>query len=1176
MSDINQRLNALSPEKRALLEQMLREQEAQTQRTLAIPRRQSSENLPLSFVQQRIWFLDQLEPGSATYNISMAVRLAGALDHALLSRSFNAVIGRQEALRTIIAKSEDGPSLVILPAAPWDLPLIDLASMAAEDRERELQHLIERESRQPFDLSQGPLLRVILVRLDAAEHVLILTMHHIIADQWSMNVLIGELAALYTGFVSGQPAALPELPIQYADFALWQNRQEALLADQLDYWKQQLRPKEGGKLPTIQLPRDQTAGAAQDAKSAAQLVLDCSPSLTGSLNALAQHEGATLFMLLSATLKLLFQRYTQQDDIILGAPTAGRGRSEVEGLIGCFLNTLALRTDLSGDPEFRELLRRERTVVLDAYAHQDLPFEKVVEAIQPERQLNRNPVFDVMLNVINTRETAVSFPELALTVLDQEHIESKFWLSLYVSEQNQGLNLRLVYRSDLFADARMRCLLDQFGLLLDQIVANPDLPISRYSLVTPATAGLLPDPRATLDEPRQTPVPELIRSVAARQPEHPAISQGDHSLSYRTLIVHAERIAAALLADGLESGAVVGVSGERSVGLIVSMLGVLLSGGVLLTIAPDLPVARQQLMVREAGATRLLLVDDTPGEQHWSHGDAALRVLAVPPDSGLIAAQDRGADADPQLPTLHPEAAAYVFFTSGTTGVPKGVLGCHKGLAHFLSWQRDTFAIGPQDRVGSLTALSFDVVLRDVFLPLVSGATLCLPPHREIAAPATLDWLDQQRISVVHLVPALAQSWLHLGHPAATLGALRLVFFAGEPLTDALVRRWRATFSATTTLINLYGPTETTLAKCFYQVPDNPLLGIQPVGRPLPQTQALVVAGQQRLCGIGEQGEIVIRTPFRSLGYINAPAENAQRFVPSVHRADPADLWYYTGDQGRYRPDGTLEILGRRDQQVKLRGVRVELGEIEAALEQHPRVQKAILAVHEFAPGDERLVAYIVENGEPRTQNLEPNGEQTNRVPSGSTKEQTNKAVPDLPSPAAAGEGPGVRAITEGLPSTLRAFLRAHLPASMIPAVFVPLQTVPLTPNGKIDRAALPQPETFDLAPETAFVAPQNAIEQTIAAIWQEVLHRSQVGIHDNFFDLGGHSLLIVQVQAKLQAALNRPIAVVDLFKYPTIQLLATYLDAASGEPVRQSSETTAQNRVELRKQLMQQRKRSR
>jgi amino acid adenylation domain-containing protein len=1046
----------------------------------------------LSFAQQRMWFSQQIEPNSAAYLIPIAQRLIGTLNVGVLQQSLDAIVAHHSALRTNFISSANGsPVQVISAPRSVELKVIDLTQKQKSNSREQVQRLLKHEAQRPFNLTSDLMLRATLIKLDEQEHILLLVMHHIASDGWSMGILGEQLAALYKAFLNDLPNPLPKLPIQYADFAVWQRQwlSGQVLSTQLDYWKIQL----AGATP-LELPTDQPRPAVQNHQGARQsLVL--SKKLTEALKRLSQRSDTTLFMTLLAAFKTLLYHYTLQEDIIVGTPIAGRNQTETEKLIGCFINTLALRTDLGGNLTFRELLGRVRKVAMEAYLHQDMPFEKLVEELQPERNLSRHPVFDVMFNFINTPQTTWELPGLSLSSLELNEPESIFSLTLYVQEHGGELSLQLVYQQAIFSAARMTCFLNQFQYLLEQIVITPDSPIKLYSLVTPESRPLLPDASAVLPEPRYEFVTTMFTSWANSTPKQSAVCQGDRSWNYSELSTSADALAHILLSHGIKRGEVVAVFGTRSFGLIASAIGVLLSGGVLLTIDPKLPQQRQQIMLQEAKVKHILYIDELPPEDNeiWK----SLAIICVNPHTGL-ATSETNSSAATDLPKLSPDDAAYVFFTSGTTGVPKGVLGCHKGLAHFLTWQRQTFAVGHQDRSAQLTGLSFDVVLRDIFLPLTSGATLCLPAEGDELEPTRiLHWLEREQISLLHTVPTLAQSWLVNVPPAVSLRALKCIFFAGEPLKDTLVRRWRETFpEGKGEIVNLYGPTETTLAKCYYQVTTDILPGVQPIGSPLPETQALILGENNQLCGIGEPGQIVLRTPFRSLGYINASVENSSRFVKNPFCNDEQDLLYYTGDRGRYRPDGSLEILGRLDRQVKIRGVRIELREIETLLGLHPAVREVVVIAREDQPGDERLVAYVVPEGQVST-------------------------------------------------TDVRSFLLEKLPKYMLPSVFVMLDALPLTPNGKVDRRALPMPQVKQEIEET-FVAPRNESECRMAEIWSEVLGIQPISVKDNFFDLGGHSLLAVRLFAQIEKEFGTSIPLATLFQSGTVEALAQMLASGS------------------------------
>jgi amino acid adenylation domain-containing protein len=1041
-----------------------------------------SHPLPLSFAQERFWLLQQIAPENPFYNASIAFQIRGNLDTIALESSLNEIIRRHEALRTQFVTLEGKLTQIV--RENWNFNLEIIEATTANNSQSQIDRFLADRSKQSFDLKHDILLRSALLKLSQTDAIFIVTVHHIVFDKWSEGILCGELTALYNAFSQGQPSPLPELPIQYADFASWQRQK--LNADtrqkQLDYWQQTL----SGHLPRLALPTDGSPLSHGDYRGA-KVHRIIPTSLAKALKSLMRQEKATRFTILLAAFNLLLSRYTGEEDIIIGSPIATRNDIKLENAIGCFLNSIALRTDLSGNPTFRELLHRVSPVVEDAKSHQDVPFEQVVEALGGERHPHRPPVFDVMLNVLNTPPQTLKLSGLELTPLEVGEPESQFAMTLYVEEKSGESHLTLLYQRSLFSAERMAILLEQFEALLEQIVADVDRPVSDYSLITEASRQILPDPGAELPVPEYPLITQQFATQARQVPKQEAIRQGNQTWSYRELHRSAYILAGVLQRAGVGKGDVVAVCGERSFGVIASMLGVFFSGGVLLTLDRNLPEERQAVMLREAKAKYLLSVGQPLV--------ADISTIQVDPQTGRPL--NARFDDDFILPTIDPDDPAYIFFTSGTTGVPKGVLGRHKGLAHFLTWQRETFKIQRSDRSGQLTGLSFDVVLRDIFLPLSSGATLCLPDATvNLSAKSVLPWLEREQITLLHTVPSLAQSWIGDRPSGVSLRSLRRIFFAGEPLTDNLIRAWRQAFPEAGEIVNLYGPTETTLAKFGYRVPQTLLPGIQPVGFPQPSVQGLILSKKNRLCGIGEAGEIVIRTPFRSLGYINASQRDMQRFVQNPWSDDATDILYQTGDRGRYRPDGSVEILGRIDRQVKIRGVRIEPGEIEAVLNTHSAVAQAVVVVREDSPGNKRLVAYAVRQRCQDTTTLQ-----------------------------------------------VREFLKGKLPQFMLPEAIVLLDSLPLTPNGKIDRRALPVPDDARQEESKAVVLPRNAIESQLLNIWQTVLGINNISVRDNFFELGGHSLMMVSLFDAIDRELGKTLPMSLLFEAPTIEALAQHFE---------------------------------
>lgn len=1070
-----------------------------------------------SFSQQRLWLLDQLQPGNPAYNMPAAVRLSGRLDVTAVERSLNEIVRRHEVLRTTLPTVDGQPLQQIAPHLELSIPVVDLSTAPSDERDAEVQRLATEEARQPFDLAGGPLVRAKLLRLGDQEHVALFAMHHVVSDGWSMAVLVREFGALYGAYSRGQPSPLEELPIQYADFAHWQQAwlDGKVLDEQLDYWKKQL-----ADLPSLELPTDRPRPAVQTFQGE-RCEWDISEDLWRDLKSLSDAERVTPFMTLLAALQLLLSRYSGQEDIAVGTPIAGRNRAEVEGLIGCFLNTLVLRTDLSGNPAFRDLLARVRDVALGAYAHQDLPFEKLLDELQPERDLSRTPLFQVFLNMVNLERPRLDLKDLVLETLPAPEPMSKFDMTLYVHERRRGAQLRLVYNADVFDPPRMRFVLHQYEHVLRQIVDAPHSRFNEISLITADCHALLPDPCASLEEPQYEPVTETIEAIASSFAEHPAMTQGGAQWNYGQLWSRAEHLARTLCAHGTTPGEVVAVTGPKSFGLITAMLGIELSGSVLMPLDPDLPRERHETMLRQAEAKTVVVVRSERDVDVGETSQWPLETLTLDADEGQ---PQEGVSpielAEVELPRVSPESPAYVFFTSGSTGQPKGILGSHKGLSHFLAWQRKQFEIGTQDRVAQLTSLSFDVVLRDVFLPLTSGATLCLPERDDLAASGqVIPWLEHEGITVLHAVPTLIRYWLGLAEPGRRYQSVRWLFSAGEPLTDSLVRSWRDVYPGGQ-IVNLYGPTETTMVKCFHIIPEEPASGVQPVGRPLPHTQALVVRSDGQRCAVGEPGQIVLRTPFRTLGYLNPKDCDAGGFVSNPFRNDPSDVVYRTGDGGRYRPDGLLEILGRLDDQVKIRGVRVEPSEVAAVLARHPQVRTSAVLSHQDDRDQYYLAAYVV----PATDAAGVRG-------AGQSDDQVD-TPPDTTATLAKLTG-----------EELQTFLNSQLPPVMVPSAFTFLESMPLLPNGKVDRRALPKSEPTVHAQE--YVPARNPDEEHLADIWSEVLGVEQVGIHDNFFALGGHSLLATQVMSRITRRTQVELPLRELFRSPTVAGLAERIQAA-------------------------------
>ncbi|MBV9789517.1 MAG: amino acid adenylation domain-containing protein, partial [Chloroflexi bacterium] len=1097
--DLPLRLIFEAPTVAAFATQLAQYRPTAAQPIVAAPRDNSP--LPLSFAQQRLWFLDQLQRGSMAYSIPAVVRLSGRLDVPSLARSLNLIVQRHEVLRTTFAAHNNEPVQRIAPEIELALPVIEIKA------EAEIESLIYAEIQRPFDLQEGPLLRVTLLRRSETEQILVFVIHHSVFDGWSQSVLLRELVAFYQAITQQEPIEIAPLPLQYADYALWQRQwlQGAVLEAQLDYWRQQLAGIEPLELPTDH-PRPPVSS-----ERGAHLSFELPDQLRVELQQLSQRSGATLFMTLLAAWQLLLSRYTRQLDIAVGTPIAGRVQPELEGLIGFFVNTLVLRTDLSGNLSFLELIERVRTTALGAYAHQDLPFEMLVETIQPERDLNHHPLFQVMFALQNTPRATIELPELTLEPLVLERHTTKFDLTLTFNETAEGLRGTIDYRSELFEAETIAHMADQLQVLLAAIVADPARRIDRLPLLTGDDAQLLHDWNATTHAFDTAPtLQQLVAAQAARTPEALAVVSAEQQLTYRDLDQRATQLAHYLRRLGVGPEDIVALLLPRCADYIVAALAALKADAAYLPLDAAYPPERLQFMLDDARAVVLL-----------THTDLA---ALVPAFAGPLVALDRAGPLLDQQPTTPlPTCAtadhlAYIIYTSGSTGQPKGVAVPQRGVTNLVAWHRHTYTLTECDRTSLLAGLAFDAAVWELWPTLASGASLHLPPDALRAAPdALIEWMHAQQLTVAFLPTPLAEAIL--AEPAAATLTLRALLTGGDQLHAHDLS------GLPFALVNHYGPTENSVvATCAVVAPDATTL--PPIGRPIANTTVYLLDAQLQPVPRGVAGEICIGGVQLARGYHDRPALTAEKFVPDPFSAGypqgAGSRLYRTGDLARYRADGNIEFLGRIDHQVKLRGFRIELGEIEAVLRQHPDVREAVVIVHAESSGTKRLVAYVV-------------GEQGNKR----TNEQSTE---NHPSPVATGEGPGVRAISEGLAALLRAFVGERLPEYMVPSVIIPLDALPLTPNGKVDRRALPAPDASRSEHEPTFVGPRTTTEELIARVWSSVLDVQPIGIHDNFFTLGGHSLLATQVISRLRQLLNLDLPLRLLFEAPTIAAFADRL----------------------------------
>ncbi len=1085
-NDLNDRIAGLSPAKQALLELKLKKH-LDAPNGQSIPRLVNRDSVPLSFAQQRLWFLAQLEPESATYNQPKAIRLSGILNVGALKKALDAIVARHEVLRTTFTLVDGNPVQVIAESGSVELPVIDLSEWPDVERETEVQRLILEKTQQPFNLSRDSMLRATLLRLSEKNHVLLLVTHHIVSDGWSVDVLFREIATIYEGISTGHPLPLPELPIQYADFAVWQRQwlQGKILETELSYWKEQL-----SGVPVLELPTDRPRPAVQTFRGSRQsLVLP--KSLSDQLKALSRKEGVTLFMTLLAAFQTLLHRYTGQEDIVVGSPITNRTRSEIEGLIGFFVNTLILRIDLSGNPTFRELMDRVRKVALGAYEHQDVPFEKLVEELNPSRNLSHTPLFQVMFVLQNFPNSTLEMPGLTMDFIEVKSGTAKFDLTLSM-ESADLLTASLDYNTDLFEDATISRMLGHFRTLLQGITANPEQRLSDLPILTEAERHQLLVERnnAKSDYPKDKCIHELFEAQVERSPDAVAVVFEDKKLTYRELNDRANQLAHHLRELGVRPEVLVGLCMERSLEMIVALLGILKAGGAYVPLDPTYPKERMAFMLKDIQAPVLLtqqqLIESLP-----EHG---ARVVCLDRDWKIIARKKK----DNLVSTITADNLAYVIYTSGSTGKPKGVSVIHRGVVRLVK-ETNYADLTEKEVFLQFAPLTFDASTFEIWGCLLNGARLVVfPPY--IPSPEELGQaLKRSQVTTLWLTSALFQVMVE--DHVETLSDVKQLLAGGDVLSVSQVKRVLKELPGCR-LINGYGPTENTTFTCCYQMTSPEQVdGSVSIGRPIVNTQVYILDHYLNPVPIGIAGELYIGGDGLARGYFNRPDLTAEKFVRNPYSDDPNSRLYKTGDLARYLPDGNIEFLGRLDHQVKIRGFRVEPGEIETVLGEHLAVRQAVVTAREDAPGERRLVAYVVSN-----QELAPT-------------------------------------INE-----LRSFLKQKLPHYMVPSAFVFLDALPLTPNGKVDRRALPAPDGTRPGLQEAFVAPRTSVEEVLASIWSKILAVEQVGIYDDFFELGGHSLLVAKLIAEIQRDLRVDLPVRALFESPTVAQLAARIKGTQDE----------------------------
>jgi len=1042
---------------------------------------------PASFAQQRLWFMDQLVPGNHFYNVVTALRLTGTLNLTALEQTISEIVRRHETLRTNF-KILEGEVKQIICTKVSNIPIRVLTPS-----EGEVMPILIAESQHPFDLSKDQLIRVLLLQLSDTEHILLLNLHHIICDDWSMGVLIGEIKTLYTAFCENKPSTLPDLLLQYADFAEWQHQlaQGDGMQTQLSGLRASLQ-----NLSKLNLPTDRPKPPIQTYKGAVQY-WELSTELSKALEALSQKEKVTLFMTLLTAFKILLYRYTNQEDIVIGSPIANRNRSEIENLIGFFVNTLVLRTNLGGNPTFVELLARVKEVTLKAYTYQDFPFEKLVEALQPERNNTEHPLFQVVFGFENSPMQTLELPGLKVNALNLELKTTRFDLEFHVWnsgddfrslwggdrwQESAGIRGAVCYNTDMWNGETIKRLLQDFQTLLSSIIANPHQAVGNLPLLSEAQRQqiLIDWNNTKTDYPRDQSINQLFELQVSQNPEAIAVIFAGKQLSYRELNNRSNQLAHYLIKSGVVSEQLVGICVEPSLEMIIGILGILKAGGAYLPLDPSYPLERLSFMIQDAGVSVIITQQKL--------------IAKLPSKITVCLDSDREtlAQESEKNPTIKTDSQnlAYVIYTSGSTGTPKGVAIPHKAVNRLVC-NTNYIKLEPQDKIAQVSNISFDAATFEIWGALLNGAQLVIIPKNIILSPEEFAfWLRQQHISVLFLTTALVRNLARFAPQACA--NLKYLLFGGEKVEPKWVRKILER-GAPQQLIHVYGPTENTTFSSYYLVEEVPeSVSSIPIGKAITNTEIYILDQHFQPVPIGVIGELYLRGDGLAQGYLNRTELTQERFINN---------YYKTGDLAFYRADGNIEFMGRLDEQVKIRGYRLELGEIEALLCQHEAIAEAVVIVLEEIPEEKHLVAYIVTNP------LQP--------------------------------------ITS---SQLRQFLKQKLPEYMIPSAYVMLDALPLTPNGKVDRHALPAVDTLNQYLEDNYIAPSSEIEAKLVEIWAKLLGKTSLGVCDNFFELGGHSLLATQLISRIRDVFKIEMPLSILFDCPTVAGLARYIETSGGK----------------------------
>jgi len=1075
----------LTLEEREILQYLLQHEQ---QNKLIESKNSSSEHTTeatLSFGQQRSWLAHELnkEQASPYDTLTINMRTRGTLNVGALKRSLAEIVRRHEVLRTTFMLKGDEPVQVVGAAGPA-LEQEDISSLPEAERECRLHELLQEAKDTLFDLAAGPLFQVRLIRLGKTEHVLIMMMHHIIFDGWSNNILTRELRLLYENFAEGRPSPLPELPIQYRDFSVWQRNwlQGDVLQKHLGYWTQQL-----AGLPVLELSSDRPRPLVQTFNGASETLL-LSRQLSTAVVSLSKDRGATLFTTMLSVLGVLLYRYSRQEDIGIGTVVANRDREELRDQIGFFLNMLVMRLDLSGEPSFAELLECVKRTVQDGYAHQHLPFEKLVEEMQFERDRSRSPLFQVLFSLQDAPDTKpVQLKDLSLSPITITGHTTRFDLEVYVADRPSGLGLCFIYNTELFDASTIHRMLEHFRMLLESVVKDLDQPIDLLPMMSKQERQQITQGWNKTAEPcpGEETLAQLFEQQVDRNPQAIAVEYRDQVLTYKELDARSNQLAHYLKEQGIGADTLVGVFMERSLEMTIALVGIIKAGGAYVPLDPDDPGDRISYMLEDSRVPILLtqqhLLDKIPASN--------VSVVSLDHDWKTIAQKSNERLAQ----SARPEHLAYVIYTSGSTGKPKGVMNEHRGIVNRLQWMQERYSLNAEDRILQKTPYSFDVSVWEFFWPLLTGARLIVAEPGGHKDPAYLSNISaQKKISTLHFVPSMLKAYLDHSNINMT-ASIKRVICSGEILTPELQQQFFTASNAE--LHNLYGPTEAAVDVTSWACQRNDQRTTIPIGRPIANTHIYILDAHMQPVPVGVAGELHIGGVQVARGYLNQPELSAEKFITDPFSSEANTRLYKTGDLARYRPDGEIEYLGRIDHQIKLRGFRIELEEIEAVLSLHAAVKVAVVECRGNVNHEPRLIAYIV---------------------SGRDKSPTIKELRDL--------------------------AQSKLPHYMVPNNFMVLDEIPLTANGKVNRQALPTPLDEPHLVKS-YIAPRTELERQVVAIWQNVLSIKRVGVHDNFFDLGGHSLMATRVVSRIRESRALDLSVASLFENPTIATLTEYIE---------------------------------